>query len=231
MGIGRKKQKKKRFAWMPENALLQSLMTSSAGVLAINWIFQGFLGMDKTDRYFKIGIGILLTVVFYVFFNYFFSWGIAVIFAVLVAHSLNWTLNGHLFVVGRYVGFTHNTEEQFWRYTHALAARVEACQAMNGAAVFGAVTRGAGFNETSDLDVRFIRQAGWQNGLYAAVFTAIERTRALFHGFPLDVYLLDDLRLLQRMRLDEMPILLSDPNNVLQNYYAETGYQWLKHVS
>ena len=220
--------KKKTYAWMPRSRRLRELMTSPAGVIGINWVFQGILGMDATDRWFKIGFDIVLTVGLSAVLIRFMPASGTVALSLFLAHTANWLLNGHFYVIGRYVGFTRTSVDRIWAYTSGVAARARCCPALLGAVVHGAVTRGEGIRTTSDVDVRFIRRPGLGNGFRAAWFTFLERARAFFARFPLDPYLLDDVDLLARMRTDEKPILLHDLDGVLQAYYADRGYDWLE---
>jgi len=223
--------KKKTYAWMPRNQFLCDLMTSPAGVIAINWVFQGILGMDKTDRWFKIGFDVFLALAIMLALTPFAPLWAAIVSALFLAHTLNWLLNGHFFVIGRFVGFTSTPVERIWSYTHGIAGRVQQCPALLGAMVYGAVARGEGVRTSSDVDMLIIRRPGIVNGFGAAWFTLRERARAFFAGFPLHLDLLDDLNRLARLRQDEKPILLHDPDGVLQAYYADRGYSWLEAKS
>jgi hypothetical protein len=49
---------------------------------------------------------------------------------------------------------------------------------------------------------------GLANGIRACWFALKERTRAFFSGYPLDVYVLDSERPLDKLRADESPIVL-----------------------
>ena len=213
---------------MPGNEFLRDLMSSPIGVICINWVFQGILGMDKTDRWFKIGFDIVFTLVITPMLALFTPLWAGIVCSLFLAHTLNWLLNGHFFDTGRFVGFTSTPVERIWSYTRGIAGRVKRCQALLGVMVYGAVARGEGVRTSSDVDMCFIRRRGLANGLNAAWFTFMERARAFFAGFPLHLCLLDDLHGLARLREDEKPILLYDPDGVLQAYYANRGYEWLE---
>lgn len=56
----------------------------------------------------------------------------------------------------------------------------------------------------SDLDARLIRHAAFINGVRAVWFLLRERSRALIHWFPLDMYLFDsEASLKTKLRIDE----------------------------
>lgn len=222
------KPKKKTYAWMPRSALLRRLMSSPAGVVSINWVFQGILGMDSTDRWFKIGFDAGLAMGVTLILAQFAPLGVAVVCSLLLAHTLNWLVNTHFFVIGRFVGFTSTPVDRIWSYSKGIAERVRGQRALLGVLIYGAVARGEGVRTTSDVDMLFIRRHGWVNAFQAAWVTFIERARAFFARFPLHLDLLDDLRRLGRLREDEKPMLLYDPDGVLQAYYANRGYERLE---
>ena len=175
--------KKKTYAWMPRNRLLLDLMSSPVGVLGINWAFQGMLGMDRTDRWFKLGLDAIITFGVAGLLIPFVSPWAAFAGAFLLAHTSNWLFNTHFFVIGRFVGFTATPVERIPAYTRGVGERVAYSPAILAAAVYGAVSRGAGVRTTSDVDVRFIRRPGWGNGLRAACFTFTEARPRLLRRF------------------------------------------------
>jgi len=185
----KKRKGKKKFVWQPKNKLIYSLMVSPPGVIMINWIFQGILGMDTSERWFKIGLDIVLTLVLIPFLLFFFRFWSSVFLALFFAHTTNWLFNGHLFVIGRFIGFTYNSPKGILEY-----------------------------------------MKGFWNGLAANFWGINERTRALFARFPLDLYVYDNVKSLDRLRKDEKPIIVYDPNRALREKYKERGYTMLRDV-
>ena len=220
--------KRRKYAWNPRNEFLYSLMASKVGVVCINWLFQGILGMDRTDRWFKLCFDGLVTGGLMALLWPLASFWIAFFSSVFLAHTLNWLLNGHLFALGGYVGFTNTLADELWSYSAGIQYRTQGKTFLLGVLVFGSAVREEGVRVTSDMDMRFIRRSGFWNGVRAARFSMLERSRALIARFPLDLYLFDSLSSLNRLRDDERPIILYDPEGVLQAKYAERGYEWLE---
>ena len=222
-----KKRKRKTFAWQPKNQFIYKLMSSPLGVIIINWVFQGILGMDSSERIFKVGLDIALTILFTFVLSSILNLWLAIVIGFIIAHTVNWVFNGHLFVIGRFVGFTKTPPRKIWDYMKGIKDRAQHKPFLAGVAVFGAVTRGEGIRETSDVDIRFIKERGFWNALLANWYSMYERTRAVFHRFPLDLYLYDGLDSLNRLRKDEQPIILYDPKGLLQEKYKERGFRLL----
>ena len=103
-------------------------------------------------------------------------------------------------------------------YAELIAARVRKEHSIKSAATYGSCSRSE-WKSSSDLDIRLIRQPGLVNGVWACIFVLTERTRALFNKYPLDIYVLDDIDNLDRLRSDEIPIIISDENGLLNEFY------------
>ena len=181
-----------------------------------SWLFQGILYMDTTEKIFKVLIDILLFVPSYGICKYLFGIPMNIIIAAILAHTFNWIFNGQIFVLIKNVGFTKIESEIFTEYLDNLKKRISKERSILAEAVFGSLSRGK-LKETSDLDVRIIRKKGIINGLRACLFVFLERGGAFFSKFPLDIYVLDSFKLLSR--LNEQPIILHDPQNLLKEYY------------
>lgn len=192
-----------------ESAWIRYLLQSPLTTVGMHWTFQSLFYMDRTERRFKLALDAVLTILFWLFFQFWLPWLVAILLAFLVAHTLNFLLNGHLWGVLKHYGYIENSYEEFSSYAALLAERVKANNSLTYAAVYGSCVREA-WHPTSDLDVRIIRKKGFGNGLRACWYCAKERARAFLCGFPLDIYLLDDAKSLNRLRLDELPRVLLD---------------------
>jgi len=140
--------------------------------------------------------------------------------AVSIAHTIHWLFNGHVYVLVKKLGYAHTDKKRFTDYTVELSRRVSREPSIMAAAAFGSLSRGQ-LTEHSDMDVRVIRRSGAINGVRACFFTFLERGRALLGSFPLDIYTLDGLAGLKKLRPDEPPVVLYDPENILH------GTDWL----
>lgn len=222
-------KKRKTFPWQPKNQFLYNLMSSSPGVIIINWIFQGILGMELSERIFKIGFDMVLTTAFAFAFSSVMSLRLAVLIGFAIAHTINWIFNGHVLTLRplRSSGVVRTPPQEIWDYMRDLGHRVQTRSFLSGVVVFGAVSRGEGVRETSDVDMRFIRESGFRNGVLANFYALYERTRAVFHWFPLDLYVYDSPDSLNRLREDEQPIILYDPKGLLKEKYKQRGFESL----
>jgi len=156
-----------------------------------SWIFQGILYMDKTEKIFKLSLDIIFTFIFVAF-------GINVLTSILIAHTLNWIFNGQIFVTCKNLKIIKTPKEKFENYIERLKNRAKDEPSIIWVGVYGSLVRGE-FKETSDLDVRIIRKAGIINGLRACIFVMRERTWATFNRFPLDIYVGDSFKFLEKM--------------------------------
>lgn len=177
--------------------------------LVIHWIFQGILYMDRSEKLFKVLLDFLLTVGIGFLLISWFPWIFAIPFAFLIAHTLNFLFNGQLWVLMKIYGRVDQNYSEFATYFMELSRRIKAEKSVGFAAVYGSQVRGE-WKPTSDLDVRLVRKAGIFNAFRSCIFVTMERTRALFHKFPLDIYILDSFTPLMRMRGDEIPLIICD---------------------
>lgn len=195
--------------------LINALFKFKLFIIISNWIFQGMLYADKTERAFRLLLDGLMTLILYAFFINLIQGAYTVLtFSFFVAHTVNWIFNGQLFVLGRYVGVKPKKQDHFDKYINKLKYRAEREKSIKLVAVYGSMSRND-LSESSDLDVRILRKRGFLNGLNACLFGFSERTIALFSRFPLDMYVIDSPNHLLKMRSDEVPEILYDPHNIL----------------
>ena len=195
-----------------ESKIMQKLLRYPLVAVTIHWTFQSLFYMDPTERRFKLMLDVVPTVTGGVLLSRWLPWKFAWVAAFLVAHTINFLFNGQLWGALKFYGFVNNTYEAFENYTQSMAERIKAESSIGYAAVYGSRTRSE-WKSSSDLDLRLVRRPGWRNGLRACVFVLIERARALFLGFPLDIYVLDDFDSLARLRPDELPMVLLTRRN------------------
>ncbi len=196
-----------KYAKQVQSSLLKRLLGQPLVGVTTHWTFQGMLYMDSTERRFKIVCDILLSLFGFVWLKKYLPTRFALSSAFFWAHTLNFLFNAQLWVVLKHYGMVQLTYEAFDHYSQRLADRIQREPTLCYAALYGSRVRDE-WQPSSDLDVRVVRKAGWWNGLRACCFVMSERTRALWAGFPLDIYLLDSLEPLDKMRADEKPLVL-----------------------
>lgn len=200
-------------------------MSSTPGVILINWVFQGMLGMDRTELLFHIAIDVLFTGVFFLFFHNMLNIWLCLFLSFFLAHTLNWLFNTHFWVMGRYIGISETSQETVFKYLSQIYDSVRKRPCIAGVIVFGKMTRGGEITSTSDVDIRFISKNGLANRIKANTYGAWQKTKSFFKKFPLDLYILDNCNSLDKMREDEIPIIIFDPDDMLKQKYAHRGYQ------
>jgi len=185
-----------------------------------SWFFQGILYMDTTERAFKILLDVLLFFPLYFVIMGHIPALLSVFMAIIVAHTLNWVFNGQIFVLLKLLKLTKTGPGYFNQYLDDLKKRIEREDSILAAAAFGSLSRKE-LKETSDLDVRIIRKKGLLNGLRACLFVLLERNRAFFNKFPLDIYVLDHVstinKHIEKTEL-EKAIVLYDPAGVFRKF-------------
>lgn len=174
-------------------------------IIMINWTFQSLLYMGKTEKLFKIMLDLVLIILLVLLLNEFCSLNTAIILSIIFAHTLNWILNGHFFALLKTFDIIQTDYETFRKYLVCLKDRSKKEESIDIVATFGSLSRDE-IRKTSDLDIRIVRKPGFMMGLRACFFVLKERSSAFINGFPLDIYVLDDLKGLNE--LDERPIII-----------------------
>ncbi|MGI6078573.1 MAG: glycosyltransferase [Fastidiosipilaceae bacterium] len=178
--------------------------------------------MDKTEKAFKIFTDICLVFSIYLIVNYSYPWTISIPAAVFFGHTINWIINGQICVVFKNLKLIKNDHVAFREYINGIQLRIKEEPSIQSAAAFGSLSRKS-LKETSDLDVRIIRKPGVLNGIRACIFVLLERSRGVCSIFPIDIFVLDSPEQLNKLNNDEIPIILSDPDRALINFYEKKG--------
>jgi len=156
--------------------------------------------MDRTEKVFKLTLEVLFTAMLVLL-------GINIVPSIIISHTLNWIVNGHIFVVFKNLKLIKTPKEKFDAYIERLRKEVENEPSIIWAGIYGSLVRGE-FKETSDLDIRLIRKPGFINGVRACIFAMKERTWAMFNRFPLDIYVGDSFEFLEKMNKNEKPLAI-----------------------
>lgn len=185
-----------------KNQALQNVMKQPVFAIVSHWLFQSLFYMDATERWLKIGLDVVLSILIGSLLSMAYSSAWVWPAALMFAHTLNFLLNGQLWGVLKHYGFIKTHKVDFQRYVLGFKQRALAESSINQVLVYGSLARGQ-WKEQSDFDARIVRKPGFRNGISAAVFLLRERSRALFYIFPLDVYVLDGLSSVYRQKLAE----------------------------
>jgi predicted nucleotidyltransferase len=193
-------------------------------LLVSNWISQGMIHADRTEKLFKLSITVVFTLIFFLVFEIVLGRGVYLnlILSFMLAHTLNWILTSNLFVI-----FMHrlargkSSRSHMFTFLEQQSQRLQSEPSILCAAAFGSMSRGE-LKDTSDLDVTFVRRKGFRNGLSSFVFLVRERKRAHREAIPLESFLGDSIDYFRRRyREDEAPVILHDPDSLMGGYYQE----------
>lgn len=186
--------------------LLNSLQSSISVSLFVHWVFQGMLNMDRTERLFKLSIDGAIAGLVVAQTGY----SPAMLgLGLLVGHTFNFVFNAQINVVLKCFGISRANQRSLTHYLESFGRRVEREPSIWFAAAYGSMSRNE-LRDTSDIDIRVIRSAGFIAAVRSCGFAALERCRALFTGIPLDIFVLDDRRGLSKLRVDEPAVVLKD---------------------
>ena len=193
--------------------------------IPVFWMHQRTTYMDKTELFFHLILSLIVTLVLYSIlyvYGYFSSQSVRILIAAIGARTLTFLFNDH-FWGGLLVsfGFVKNCgRKNIRKYLINSQRRISKCDSIHSYSVYGSLVRGE-FHSKSDLDVRYIRRPGFINALAATSFAAKERVIAFLTRIPLDSFVGDKVEFLDKMRNDEIPILIKDEEAMMAQKYKK----------
>jgi predicted nucleotidyltransferase len=188
---------KKHLPSFIKNPFLQKILQSNLAIVITAWIFQSCLYTAGKETVFKLSVTLLITALLMLWFS--------PVIALVTAHTLNMIFNGHVPAMFTHMGLGNQSKESFMAHVQKIKERLENNSSVSAAYAYGSLSRGM-YKSTSDIDIRLIPAKGkWIRCLFV-MFR--ERTYALMHWFPLDIYAFSREQLAFKMRPDEPPICL-----------------------
>ena len=193
--------KLKRFPAPLDSPVLAGVTQSCAFIMAANWLMQGVRGMDRKELAFRLLLeAVLATATLPALLGLGVGGGPALVLALAVAHSLNFTLNGQVWVCARYCG-------TYRRNPAAVAAFFVDAQHLlrrqawlDEAALIGSRGRaGKAWGPRSDIDLRLVVPPGASGWLRANLLLLRLRSLAFVRAIPLDLYAYDGPESLARL--------------------------------
>lgn len=203
--------KKKSLPGWLHNKQLSRLIQSEIGTVASYWLFQGMLYMDVRETTLKVILDLMITVLLY-------SIGINIVICIIFAHTFNMLFNGHFYAMGSHMDRHRIAALNFINYVELLQKRLSKLSFLSGAAAYGSLSRNL-FKPTSDIDIRIIPAKGFMNWVCAVTWIFMERARAFWNSFPLDMYAFDVAVIDKKMRSDEPPIIFTDRDQLMVRKY------------
>lgn len=195
-------------------------------LIPISWAVQRMLYADKTENIFKILLDLILILIFYLILINFADIRVSLLSAFIIAHTFNWLFNSGVWTLfsskfGLKILNIENTPQI--HHIKELQEKIKKEKSILCAAVYGSISRTEN-RKSSDLDVRIVRKSGIINGFRACFYAFIEKSKAFISKFPLDLYVVDCTKHLSKLRKDEMPVVLYDPEGIIEKLYPRVTY-------
>lgn len=200
-----------------EEGYLSIILNFKLLVFLSNFIFQGVRYMSQGERVYKISITVVFaTLLFFLIDNIFLS--------ILIAHSINYIINGQFYVVYRYLSSkpTMSVEalNRYVKIIEDLAARFKPLDIL----IIGSFCQGR-LSRTSDLDIRLYHKADFLSSMQAYVMATLLRFAGLWIKFPVDIFCFSDLNFLLKIDAKEVPVNFLKNQKILEKYPASVNYK------
>ena len=190
-----------------------------------NWLMQGILHADKSERIYKILFTLCITAT--ICLVYFLKNGnislVNFCISFTIAHTSNWIINCNFFVL-----LIHRTRikkiSKNKLFNHLKFIRKRFSKLKNNDWVLYCVSHGGicngTMNEHSDIDISIIRKPGFINFIRSIFFYVIEKKIADYKGIPLDIFICDSPeKCIERSGYQDNPVVKFDHNNQIDFYY------------
>lgn len=196
------------------------------GLLVVsNWLFQGIIHADRTEKVYKISFSIVASVVFYLFYKNFLniSSSFAILIGLFSGHTLNWVVNSNFYnIIIHRLLLSKLDKQKAFGYLDSLSSRLKGNPSILYATTHGSICRGD-LKPSSDIDVALVRKKGFINAVRSIFFVTIEKKIADRIGIPLEIYLIDQpASAIQRFKNELNPVVIYDSDNLTDKYYNET---------
>ena len=211
--------KVKKLPGFIKNPIIVAIAQTRIGRVFTNWVLQGMLIMNPVEIAYKLCVDIVLMLLILVFSTQGMT-GYDVGIAFLIAHTINWIINGQPIALLMHLDIGKNNAVNFISYIEKLEKRIKKKKYLAACASYGSLSVG-NYKPTSDIDIRVIMKKDMWSKVRAANFCFIERVRAFLAFFPLDLYALTVDEVQIRMSPKEPPVIFCDPTNILKSIYKE----------
>jgi len=193
-----------------EDKIIYKLLNNKIVVFLSNFIFQGIRYMSFGEKIYKISITILFAFVFHFVIQ---NW----IIDLFLGHLINYIFNGQFYVVYRYL--TSNeviTKEKLLDFINEIESNIKFFKPFD-VLIIGSFSRSK-MSKTSDLDIRIYHDNNFVSSLKAYIMATKLRFLGLVKQFPIDVYCFSDMKFMDKIRKDEVPVNFLKNKEVLKKY-------------
>jgi hypothetical protein len=218
--------KLKLFPWQPRSPRLAGLMQTCLFILAANWCLQGMRGMDGKELSFRLGLEGLLAILFAAALRDPLGLPMAAALGISLAHSLNFTLNGQLWVCARYCRWYRRDPDALDSFLRETADGLRRLPWLREAACIGSLGRYGKAAGRSDLDLRLLFPPGPLGWLRVNLLLLRLRSRALLRRIPLDLYAYAGPGRLLRFDQREPLLVLLDRDGRLAAEFPQRVVAW-----
>lgn len=194
-------------------------------LLVSNWVFQGILHADRTEKIYKLVFTFFFSAVFFLILQSLkvLATHINIVLAIFLSHTLNWLVNGSLSTIllhRLYIGGLDKNSA--FNYLFDLSRRLELIDSIKICLVFGSISRGE-LTKSSDIDICFVRKPGFLNAMKAIKFIVTEKFRTNINYIPIEPYLADSIDYMKgRYRSDEDPVVIKNSSRELDENFDDT---------
>jgi predicted nucleotidyltransferase len=186
-------------------------------MLVRNIIFQGVLYMSVGEKIYKLSITCILTLTIYKLFTN--LW-----ISLLTAHLLNYIINGQFYVVYRYLDTRAKMRKaDLIEYFVFIENNILLFRPLD-VLIIGSIARGS-VKSTSDLDLRIYHNKNILDSIKAYIMATKLRLFGLVTRFPIDVYCFSDLKFLDKINNDEVPVNFLNDRSILKKYPKSIYYK------
>jgi len=191
-------------------------------LIVSNWFTQSIIHEDKTEKIYKILFTVFFWIIFYFLFSnlFLFSTGVELLLSFIVAHTLNWIINGNFYnlIIHRLL-LAKITKKDLFNYLNTLEQKLKGEDWIFYAASFGSICNG-NLKDSSDVDISIVRKPGYINAIKAIFFSVKEKKYADVHKIPLELYISDSPKnSIERFKMEQNPVVIYDPDNIIDKYY------------
>lgn len=158
---------------------LLGLLQSCAAILAVNWLTQGMRGMGRGELIFRL----LLEAGLAASMARLTGWPLAIV----LAHTLSWTLNGQVWLCARYCRLYRGSTERLQRAVAKLTDALARQRWLGEAALIGSAADGR-LGVRSDIDLRLVAPPSLLGWLRVNLLLLRLRATAFVLALPLDAY-------------------------------------------
>ena len=192
-----------------------------------NWLMQGVVHADKSEKAYKILFTIFFWVLFFLLFFYklTISLYMSLFFAFIIAHTINWFINCNFYVLFVHrIKWLKTTKPELFGQLYDIQNRLEKLSNKDWllySVSHGGICNGT-LNKHSDIDVTLVRKPGFKNLVSSIIFYVKEKKYADFKGVPLDIFICDTPEnCIQRSKGQKNPIVMIDHENKIDTYYPD----------